>query len=140
MIGGILGMHRMNANTRIARILHKKRELEESNPRYRIEKTIQDLHKLEKYCIDAEYRNSLLSADFPSSEYFELENIRKQEEKVKERLNLPQNSLIRYERVKCSKHCKHNTPPHQYYYAYIWDSSSKKLKKKYIGKQLPLVM
>ena len=140
MIGGVLGMHRMNANTRIARILYKSRKLEESNPRYRIEKVIQDLHKLEKYYVDTEYRNSLVSADFPSSEYFELENIYKQEEKVKEKLNLPQNSLIRYEKVRCSKYCKHNTPPHQYFYAYIWDSSSKKLKKKYIGKQLPLVM
>lgn len=133
-------MYRMNANTRIARILHKERELEESNPRYRIEKTIQDLHKLEKYCIDKEYRDSLRSADYLSSEYFVLANIHKQEEKIKEKLNLPQNSLIRYERVRCSKLCKHNTPPHRYFYAYIWDSSSKKLKKKYIGKQLPLVM
>ncbi len=58
-------MRRMNVNTRIARILHKERQLEESNPRYRIEKAIQDL---------------LLSADFPSSEYFELANIHKQEE------------------------------------------------------------
>ena len=140
MIGGILGMHRMNANTRIARILHKSRKLEESNPRYRIEKAIQDLHNLEKYYIDTEYRNSLRSADYLSSEYFELENIYKQGEKVKKKLNLPQNSLIRYEKVRCSKYCRHNTPPHQYFYAYIWDSNSKKLKKKYIGKQLPLVM
>jgi hypothetical protein len=55
---------------------------------------------------------------------------------LKEKLNLPENSTIRYEKVKCSKNCRHNT--HRYYYAYIWDSSNKKLKKKYIGKQLPL--
>jgi hypothetical protein len=127
-------------NTRIAKILRKRREVEELNPRYRIEKAVQDLHNLERYYVDAEYRNSLLLADFPSPGYFELASIHKEEEKVKERLSLPQNSLIRYERVKCSKHCKHNNPPHQYYYAFIWDSSSKKLKKKYIGKQLPLAM
>lgn len=130
----------MNNNTRIARILHKRRELEELNPRYRIEKAIEDLHKLEKYYTVTEYRDSLRAADYPSSEYFELENIHKQDEKVKKKLNLPQNSLIRYERVRCSKLCKHNTPPHRYFYAYIRDSSSRKSKKKYIGKQLPLVM
>ena len=133
-------MYRKNTNTRIAKILHKRREFEELNPRYRIEKAIEHLHKLEKYCIDIEYRDSLKSADYLSSEYFELENIHKQEEKVKEKLNLPQNSLIRYEKVRCSKLCKHDTPPHRYFYAYIWNSGSKKLKKKYIGKQLPLVM
>ena len=132
-------MYGKSTNARIARILYNRREFEESNPRYRIEKAIQDLHNLERYYVDAEYRNSLISAKYPSSEYCELENICKQEAKVKERLNLPQNSLIRYEKVRCSKHCKHNTPPHQYYYAYIWDLSSKRLNKKYIGKQLPLV-
>lgn len=140
MIEEILGMHAKDTNTRIAKLLYKRRELEETNPRYRIEKAIHDLHKLEKYYVDVEYRNSLKSAEYPSSECFELENIYKQEEKVQERLSLPQNSLIRYEKIRCSKYCKHNTPPHQYYYAYIWDSSSKKLKKKYIGKQLPLVI
>lgn len=104
--------------------------LPERNSRYLIEKSIQDLHNLEKYYVDAEYRNSLVSAQYPSLEYFELENIFKQEQKVKEKLNLPQKSLIKYEKVRCSKHCRHNNPAHQYYYAYIWDSSSKRLKKK----------
>ena len=90
-----------------------------------MEKAIQDLHNLEKYYVDVEYGNSLESAEYPSLEYFELENIYRLEEKVKETLNLPQNSLIRYEKVRCSKQCKHNTPPHQYYYAYMWDSSSR---------------
>ncbi|MGA9842638.1 MAG: hypothetical protein WBQ25_10015 [Nitrososphaeraceae archaeon] len=133
-------MHKKITNTTIARMLDKRREFEELNPRYRIEKAIQDLHNLERYYVDAEYRNGLLLADFPSSGYFELANIHKEEEKVKERLSLPRNSLIRYEKVRCSKHCTHNTPSHQYYYAYTWDSSSKRLKKKYIGKQLPLTI
>jgi hypothetical protein len=33
------------------------------------------------------------------------------------------------------KDCRHE---HYYYYSYVWDCNSKKLKKKYIGKQLPL--
>ena len=55
---------------------------------------------------------------------------------MKEKLNLPESSTIRYEQVTCSKDCRHDT--HRYYYAYTWDCNSKKLKKKYIGKQLPL--
>jgi len=57
-------------------------------------------------------------------------------QKGQKKLNLPQNSTIKYGIVKCCKDCKHNT--HRYYYAYIWDYNSKKLRKKYIGKQLPL--
>ena len=41
-------MYRKNTNTRIAKILHKRREFEELNPRYRIEKAIEHLHKLGK--------------------------------------------------------------------------------------------
>jgi hypothetical protein len=71
-----------------------------------------------------------------SSEYFELENIYEQDIKMKEKLNLPESSTIRYEQVTCGKDRIHDT--HRYYYAYTWDCNSKKLKKKYIGKQLPL--
>jgi hypothetical protein len=67
--------------------------------------------------------------------YFELENIDGQQIRLKEKLDLPQNRIIIYEKVRCSKNCDHDT--HQYYYAYIWDSNSKK-SKKYVGKQLPL--
>ena len=101
-----------------------------------LKKLLQDFETLEKFYSDDEFRNNLKSASYLSSEYFELERICEQEEKVKEKLNLPQNCTIRYEKVKCCKDCRHNT--HRYYYAYIWDSTSKKLKKKYIGKQLPL--
>jgi hypothetical protein len=83
-------MHKKITNTTIARMLDKRREFEESTSRYRIEKAIQDLHNLEKYYVDVEYRNSLASANYPSSEYYELENIYEQDEKVKARLNLPQ--------------------------------------------------
>jgi hypothetical protein len=95
------------------------------------------LDNLEKFYTDREYRNRLVkSARYPSSEYFQLEHIDDQDRKLKEKLNLPENSTIRYEKVKCCKDCKHDT--HRYYYAYFWDCDSKKLKKKYIGKQLPL--
>ena len=80
-------MYGKSNNTRIAKILYKRREFEESNPRYRIERSIQDLHNLEKYYVDVEYRNSLVSAQYPSLEYFELENIFEQEAKVKAKSN-----------------------------------------------------
>jgi hypothetical protein len=114
--------------------LQERAEL--SNPRNKLKKLLQDIDNLEKFYSDKEYRNKLVSANYPSSEYFQLENIYDQDRKLKGKLNLPENSTIRYEKVKCSKNCRHNI--HKYYYAYIWDSTSKKLKKKYIGKQLPL--
>jgi hypothetical protein len=108
-----------------------------SNPRNKLKKLLQDSDNLEKFYRDKEYRNKLeLEARYPSLEYVQLENILEQAKKVKEKLNLPENSTIKYEKIKCCKDCKHNT--HRYYYAYFWDCNSKKLKKKYIGKQLPL--
>jgi hypothetical protein len=59
-----------------------------------------------------------------SSEYFELQNIYDQDRKLKEKLNLPENSTIKYEKVRCCKDCRHE---HYYYYSYIWDCNSKKL-------------
>jgi hypothetical protein len=128
-------MYNKNFNTRITKMLEKSK-VQESNPKYLLRKLLQDSDNLEKFHSNPEFRKRLVSANYPSSEYFQLEGILEQDEKVKEKLNLSQNSTIRYEKVKCSKNCRHNT--HQYYYAYIWDSNSKKLKKKYIGKQLPL--
>jgi hypothetical protein len=118
-------------------MLEKSKIKEPSNPRSVLKRLIQDIDNLEKFYTDREYRNRLVSAaSYPSSEYFQLEHIEEQEKKVKEKLNLPLNSLIKYEKVKCSKKCGHT---HRYYYAYIWDCNSKKLKKKYIGKQLPFL-
>jgi len=130
-------------NSRVTKLLEKAKQ---SNPRNMLRKLLQDSDNLEKYYSDKEYRRRLVSSSsaaggyyFPSysSEYFELENIYEQDRKLKEKLNLPENCTIRYEQVKCSKDCRHNT--HRYYYAYIWDCNSKKLKKKYIGKYLPLL-
>ena len=91
---------------------------------------------LEKFYSDKEYRDRLDKAEYLSSDYFQLVKIEKQQEKIKEKLSLPQNSIIRYEKVRCSRNCIHDT--HRYCYAYLWDGNSKKLKKKYIAKQLPL--
>jgi hypothetical protein len=126
----------LNTSSRLTKMLEKSEIKEPSNPRSVLKKLIQDIDNLEKFYTDREYRNRLVStANYPSSEYFQLEDIYEQEKKVKEKLNLPQNSIIKYEKVKCSRKCGHT---HRYYYAYIWDCNSKKLKKKYIGKQLPL--
>jgi hypothetical protein len=122
-----------NINSRVTKLLERAKL---SNPRHILKKLLLDMDNLDKFYTDMEYKNKLKSARYLSSEYFELERIYEQEQKVKEKLNLPQNCTIRYEKVKCCKDCRHNT--HQYYYAYIWDCDSKKLKKKYIGKQLPL--
>jgi hypothetical protein len=57
------------------------------------------------------------------------------EKKVKEKIKIPENSIIKFESIKCSKKCRHKT--HKYFYAYFWDPVIKKLSKKYIGKHLP---
>jgi hypothetical protein len=36
---------------------------------------------------------------------------------IEEKLNLPENSTIKHENVRCRKDCKHNT--HYYYHAYF---------------------
>jgi hypothetical protein len=125
----------LDFDLRIAKLLQQVK-INESNPRYLLEKSLKDIEDLERFYKDKQYRNTLESATYPSLEYCKLENIEKQEEKLKEKLGIPQNSIIKYQKVKCSKTCKH--PKHWYYYAYIWDSTSKRLKSKYIGKQLPL--
>ncbi len=64
-----------------------------------LKKLLQDFENLEKFYSDKEHRNKLESAaTYPSSEYFELENIYEQEEKYKEKLNSPQDCTIRYEK------------------------------------------
>ena len=119
-----------------AKLLEQEAKINESNPRYLLQKSLKDIEDLERFYKDKEYRNTLESATYLSSEYCQLENVEEQEKKLKEKLGIPQNSTIKYQKVKCSKNCRHTK--HWYYYAYIWDSSSKKLKSKYIGKQLPL--
>jgi uncharacterized protein with HEPN domain len=114
-----------------------KRRKEQSNPlKHTLSKLIQNIDILEKFYSDKEYRDRFDKAEYLSSDYFQLEKIEEQQEKIKQKLSLPRNGIIRYEKVRCSRNCIHDT--HRYYYAYIWDGESKKLKKKYIGKQLPV--
>lgn len=113
----------------------KKREQEELTSEYLYTKIKEDMPKLERFFKDKEYRNELLTSDYHSYEQYKLTDLFGLEKRVKQKLGIPVNSTIRYEKIKCSKHCKHKS--HQYFYAYFWDSNLRKLKKKYIGKKLP---
>ena len=77
-------------NTRLTK-LQERAKL--SNPRDKLKKLLQDINNLEKFYSDKEYRNTLVSANYPSSEYFELENI----------LNLITESVILYLIIKTRK-------------------------------------
>jgi hypothetical protein len=59
-------------------------KINESNPRYLLQKSLKDIEDLERFYKDKEYRKALESAMYLSSEYFKLENIEEQEEKLKE--------------------------------------------------------
>lgn len=92
---------------------------------------------LERFVTDKEYRKEL--ANYPSYmsvEFFELRALTQLEKKIKVKFNIPEDARIRFERVKCCKTCIHN---HKYFYAYFWNANSRKLKKKYIGKTLPVI-
>jgi hypothetical protein len=101
---------------------------------YLFQKVKEDMPKLEKFIIDSKYREKLLNLPYYSQERYELFDIFGLEKIVKEKIGVPENAAIKFEKVKCSKKCNHN---HQYFYAYYWNSTTKKLRKKYIGKQLP---
>jgi len=80
------------------------RRKEQSNPlKNTLNKLIQNIDILEKFYSDKEYRVRLDKAEYLSSDYFQLEKIEEQQEKIKEKLSLPQNSTIRYEKVRCSR-------------------------------------
>ena len=89
--------------------------------------------KLVRFIMDDKYRKKLENSLIPFSNP-ELFDILGLEKIVKEKIGIPENATIKYEKVKCSKDCIHN---HEYFYAYYWDSNTKKLRKKYIGKELP---
>ena len=98
---------------------------------------VYDNSRLEKFIANKQYRNELLETSRVSQlcvEFYEFRELTKFEKMVKEKLKVPPNANIRYDKVKCSKDCKHD---HKYFYAYFWDSVERKLKKKYIGKKLP---
>ena len=90
--------------------------------------------KLVKFIKDSKYRKTTELSYDSLQERYELHDIFGLEKIVKEKIGIPENSTFKYEKIKCSKKCNHS---HKYFYAYYQDSNSKKLKKKYIGKQLP---
>jgi hypothetical protein len=94
-----------------------------------------EVSKLENFIKDVEYRERLIESSryYPWVNY-ELQKLNKLEMKLKEKMKIPLKSLIKFEKIKCSKTCSHN---HQYFYAYFWDCYLNKLNKKYIGKNLP---
>ena len=108
---------------RITKLLEKSK-IKESNPKYRLKRLLEDSDNLEKFYKDREYRKMLLSAFYPSLVSVQLEHILEHERKVKEKLSLPQNAIIKYEKIKCSKACRHI---HQYYYAYLRDAQTKNI-------------
>jgi hypothetical protein len=123
-------------------IINKEEEEEEElELEYLYFKLKEDMPKLEKYIQDPKYRKKLeeeredAGIGYNFYENYELIDILGLEKKVKEKLKIPKNSKIKYESIKCSKKCRHKT--HKYFYAYFWDSTIKKLRKKYIGKHLP---
>jgi c-di-GMP-related signal transduction protein len=120
----------------------RERNQREIDPEYLYQKIKEDLLKLEKLYKDIKYRKEMEEPFFQgyslSIPKYELIDLYRLEKLVKQKLEIPENATIKYEKVKCSKGCKHKT--HQYFYAYYWDRTTKKLKKKYIGKNLPLPM
>jgi hypothetical protein len=127
-------------NHKIKNLIIKKDNEEELEPEYLYFKLKEDMPKLEKYIQDPKYRKELEEEQNSGIEYtfyenYELIDLLGLEKKVKEKLKIPENSIIKYESIKCSKKCKHKT--HKYFYAYFWDPLIKKLRKKYIGKHLP---
>ena len=107
---------------------------EKYSPAILSQKLKEEMPKLERYIKDDKYRQKLENSLYPSNDYYELFDILGLEKIIKEKIGISENVTIKYEKVKCSKDCKHG---HQYFYAYYWDSNIKKLRKKYIGKQLP---
>ena len=97
------------------------------------QKLKEDMPKLERFIKDDKYREKLQNSLYPyhNPELFDILGL---EKIVKEKIGIPEKATLKYEKVKCSRDCIHD---HQYFYAYYWDSNTKKLKKKYIGKELP---
>jgi hypothetical protein len=117
----------------------RKRYEQERNAEYLYQRVKEDLPKLEKLYKDTKYKEEMHESYFEgyltSIPKYELSDLYGLERLVKEKLGIPDSAIIKFEKVKCCKKCKHNT--HRYFYAYHWNSKMRKLKKKYIGKHLP---
>ena len=125
---------------KIKNLIIKGGNEEELKPEYLYFKLKKDMPKLERYIQDPEYRKELEEDQDTGIGYtfytnYELIDLYGLEKKIKEKLKIPENSIIKFESIKCSKKCRHKT--HRYFYTYFWDPLIKKLRKKYIGKHLP---
>ena len=98
---------------------------EKYSPAMLSQKIKEDMPKLERFIKDDKYRKKLENSFYPryNPELFDILGL---EKIVKEKIGIPENATIKYEKVKCSKVCKHD---HEYLYAYYWDSKTKKLRK-----------
>jgi hypothetical protein len=118
-------------NTRLTKLqeiaskLEKRSSSSISDQKHTLRKLLQDSDNLERFYKDKEYRERI------SSDHFELDHLYEQDRRLKQRLNLPENSTIRLETVKDSNR--------SYWHAYFWMPQLKKLKKRYIGKSLPIL-
>ena len=119
-------------NTRLTKLQEIASKLEKrsssssiSDQKHTLRKLSQDSDNLERFYKDKEYRERI------SSDHFELDHLYEQDRRLKQRLNLPENSTIRLETVKGSNR--------SYWHAYFWNPELRKLKKRYIGKSLPVL-
>ena len=119
-------------NTRLTKLQEIASKLEKrsssssiSDQKHTLRKLLQDSDNLERFYKDKGYRERI------SSDHFELDHLYEQDRRLKQRLNLPENSTIRLEKVKGSNR--------GYWHAYFWIPQLKKLKKRYIGKSLPIL-
>jgi LAS superfamily LD-carboxypeptidase LdcB len=87
-----------------------------SDQKHTLRKLLQDSDNLERFYKDKEYREQLISSD-----HVELDHLYEQDRKLKQRLNLRENSTIRFEKVKGSNR--------GYWHAYFWNPELRKLKK-----------
>ena len=92
------------------------------------QKIKEDMPKLERYLKDDEYRKKLENSLYPryNPELFDIVGL---EKIVKQKIGIPENATIKYEKVKCSRECRHH---HQYFYAYYWNSNTKKVTEVYL--------
>src|SRR5687768_11564774 len=96
--------------------IHKAIELDRAAQRKRLQEAYQyNNNRLERFILDNEYKNELEESSKMSHlcvEYYELQKLTEFEKKVKEKLQIPSHANIRYDKVKCSKACKHS---HKYF-------------------------
>jgi hypothetical protein len=133
-------------------------KIELSNPFIAIDALRKDMEIFENFIKDPEYRKRynqikntgampiydidgrLITDDNINDYKYGAPDLMHLKRLILDRIGLPSNTSFRYEKIKCLKKCSTRGCRHEYYYffAYYWDSKNKKLKKKYLGRNLPL--